>query len=291
MRRSRYEATLEACSLLSDLKILEDGDQTEIGEKGVNLSGGQKARVSLARAVYSRAGNVLLDDVLSAVDAHTAAHLFDKCLKGPLVAGRTVILVSHHVQLCAPGADRVVYLENGLVQFDGSADDYMQTTYYSKEQAEEDGQDEKTDKPAKLTNKNLERLLKPGGHSTTSSASNSELSSTDASDSESEPDGPVAPPRKLIDDESRAVGRVSGSVWTYYLKANGATLFWTLFAAIFLSAKGLEVAETYWMSLWSKSYDVSVDTAERKSVNYYLTVYAIISLANVIIDTARECFS
>lgn len=59
---------------MSDLVDLEDGDETEIGEKGINLSGGQKARVSLARAVYSRASLLLLDDVLSAVDAHTSAH-------------------------------------------------------------------------------------------------------------------------------------------------------------------------------------------------------------------------
>lgn len=65
----RYRQTLEACSLLTDLDILEDGDETEIGERGQNLSGGQKARISLARAVYSRASIVLLDDVLSAVDA------------------------------------------------------------------------------------------------------------------------------------------------------------------------------------------------------------------------------
>ncbi|OAX31449.1 hypothetical protein K503DRAFT_860742, partial [Rhizopogon vinicolor AM-OR11-026] len=85
----RYQTTLEICALISDLMILEDGDESEIGERGVNLSGGQKARVSLARAVYSRASILLLDDVLSAVDAHTAHHLYYKCIKGELMTGRT----------------------------------------------------------------------------------------------------------------------------------------------------------------------------------------------------------
>jgi len=75
----------------TDFDILEDGDQTEIGAKGVSLSGGQKARVALARAVYSYTQHVLLDDPLAAVDSHTAKHLVDKCLNGPLLKGRTVV--------------------------------------------------------------------------------------------------------------------------------------------------------------------------------------------------------
>lgn len=74
-----------------------------IGERGIGLSGGQKHRVSLARAVYSRAGVLLMDDVLSAVDAHTAHHIYTNCLLGPLLKGRTVLLVSHHAQLVLPG--------------------------------------------------------------------------------------------------------------------------------------------------------------------------------------------
>lgn len=73
---SRYRDTLYACALNKDLEILEDGDMTEIGEKGITLSGGQKARVSLARAVYSRAQNVLMDDVLSAVDGKSYTHIY-----------------------------------------------------------------------------------------------------------------------------------------------------------------------------------------------------------------------
>lgn len=108
----RYETVLEACSLQTDLQILEDGDDTEVGEKGLNLSGGQKARVSLARAVYSRAGVLFLDDVLSAVDAHTAHAIMENCMKGEVMQGRTVLLVSHHTALVSPAAAYIVALEN-----------------------------------------------------------------------------------------------------------------------------------------------------------------------------------
>ena len=73
-----YDAVLDACAIRPDLAVLVDGDETEIGEKGVTLSGGQRARISLARAVYSRADIVLFDDPLSAVDSHVAKHLFEQ---------------------------------------------------------------------------------------------------------------------------------------------------------------------------------------------------------------------
>lgn len=113
---TRYQKTPEACALINDRNIFEDGVESEISERGVNLSGGQRARVSLARAVYSRASILLLDDDLSTVDAHTAPLLPpppNECPKGELMKGRTTVLVSHHVQLCAPGAKYIVALENG----------------------------------------------------------------------------------------------------------------------------------------------------------------------------------
>ncbi|GFH15645.1 uncharacterized protein HaLaN_11906 [Haematococcus lacustris] len=92
-----YTSVLAACALGPDLEVLAAGDATEIGEKGVNLSGGQKHRVALARAAYSGADIYLLDDPLSAVDAHVGRHLFDMCLCG-LLAGSTRILVTHQLQ-------------------------------------------------------------------------------------------------------------------------------------------------------------------------------------------------
>jgi ABC-type multidrug transport system fused ATPase/permease subunit len=75
------------------LALFEAGDQTEVGEKGLTLSGGQKARITLARAIYSKAEIILLDDVLAALDVHTSSWIVKKCLNGDLVKGRTVIMV------------------------------------------------------------------------------------------------------------------------------------------------------------------------------------------------------
>lgn len=76
MDRERYKKAIQVCSLEKDLEVLEEGDQTEIGERGINLSGGQKQRIQLARAVYQHSDVYLLDDVFSAVDAHTGSEIF-----------------------------------------------------------------------------------------------------------------------------------------------------------------------------------------------------------------------
>uniref|UniRef100_A0A8C6P188 ABC-type glutathione-S-conjugate transporter n=1 Tax=Nothobranchius furzeri TaxID=105023 RepID=A0A8C6P188_NOTFU len=115
-----YQRVLEACALLPDLDILPAGDATEIGEKGLNLSGGQKQRVSLARAVYRKADVYLLDDPLSAVDAHVGQHIFDKVI-GPkgVLRGKTRVLVTHGTSFL-PQADLILVLVEGEITESGS---------------------------------------------------------------------------------------------------------------------------------------------------------------------------
>jgi ABC-type multidrug transport system fused ATPase/permease subunit len=110
---TRYKKVLEACALLPDMLNFKDGDLTLIGENGVGLSGGQKARVSLARAVYSQAKILLLDDPLSALDHQTADFIVRRCLSGPLLEDRTAILVTHRTELCLGIAKQAIQITNG----------------------------------------------------------------------------------------------------------------------------------------------------------------------------------
>ncbi|KAF8150440.1 P-loop containing nucleoside triphosphate hydrolase protein [Mycena galopus ATCC 62051] len=113
----RYNKVLDQCGLVKDLALFEWGDRTMVGERGLTLSGGQKARITLARCIYSRAQIILLDDPLSALDSHTATHIADKCLAGELVAGRTVLLVTHNVPLASRIAQSMVMLgSDGSIQ-------------------------------------------------------------------------------------------------------------------------------------------------------------------------------
>lgn len=118
---------LVACALERDLEILDNGDETLVGENGITLSGGQKQRISLARAVYSNSQHLLLDDCLSAVDSHTAKWIFSNCINGPLMKGRTCILVTHNTTLCVPLSDYVVLLDNGRVAIQGPSLDIIES--------------------------------------------------------------------------------------------------------------------------------------------------------------------
>ena len=114
----RYKLALEACALGPDLDMLPAGDMSEIGEKGINLSGGQRHRVALARALYANADVYLLDDPLSAVDAHVGNHLFERCICGAM-AGKTRVLVTHQTQF-ADSADMIYVMDDGMVTHSGT---------------------------------------------------------------------------------------------------------------------------------------------------------------------------
>ncbi|KAG8756217.1 hypothetical protein FRC12_010638 [Ceratobasidium sp. 428] len=275
LNQERYQGTLEACGLTPDLAIIEDGDQAEIGERGVNLSGGQKARVSLARAIYSRASVLLLDDVLSAVDAHTAAHLFEKCLRGPLARDRTIVLVSHQVQLILPGASYVVALDNGRVLFSGPQTQFADTsvaqsiTYSFKvEDAHNDNQppDELGEKQTDIEN------LNPVADSTKNPSEQAEQTARIQK-----------APRKLIEDEARAVGRVKKEIWTTYLTACGSYVYWTVFLSVMLGGAMAPALTNGWLRYWSGR---SGESNERGPL-WFITIYALINLGGMFMQTLR----
>ncbi|RUS27682.1 P-loop containing nucleoside triphosphate hydrolase protein, partial [Jimgerdemannia flammicorona] len=237
----RYLDVLDACALTKDLDIFEDGDETEIGEKGITLSGGQKQRVALARAVYSRAGVVVMDDVLSAVDAHTARHIYEKCLMGPLLAGqrRTQILVTHHVRLCISDAAYVVSIKNGKIGLSGTPGELRQSGVLSTILQEE------------------EVLAETERVDTTAASSSSSTSEAGTAAIEEQPKFILKrtnKPKKLVDDEARETGMVKARIYGIYSNIVGGLLFWILVCVVFVGTRLLEVSESWWLKLWSQSY-------------------------------------
>ncbi|GLJ18144.1 hypothetical protein SUGI_0320510 [Cryptomeria japonica] len=125
MDRTKYEKVLEACALKRDLEFFSHGDQTEIGERGINLSGGQKQRIQLARSMYQDADIYLLDDPFSALDAHTGTQLFNECLHG-ILKSKTIVYVTHQVEFL-PASDLILVMHDGEIVQVGSYDDLLQS--------------------------------------------------------------------------------------------------------------------------------------------------------------------
>ncbi|CAK9010916.1 unnamed protein product, partial [Durusdinium trenchii] len=143
-------AVLDACALRADLDVLPEGDQTSIGDRGINLSGGQKQRVALARAVYANPDIYILDDVLSALDSHVTTHICNNLLRGPLLAGKTVVLVTHSPK-AVPLATRVMCLEDKKVTFNGTYEEFKGSGAVSDDerQVSEKGKEEKKEEKGK----------------------------------------------------------------------------------------------------------------------------------------------
>ncbi|KAJ3317919.1 hypothetical protein HDU76_001008, partial [Blyttiomyces sp. JEL0837] len=156
---SRYKAVIKACALSRDLALLPDGDMSEIGEKGVNLSGGQSARVNLARTIYSDPDLILLDDPLAAVDSHVGRSILENCILG-LCKNKTVVLVTHQLHI-ASHADHVVLMEDGMIVEQGSFDMLMKNgkafAAMMAEHGGEHGEDEADDDMSKTDDKPLKK--------------------------------------------------------------------------------------------------------------------------------------
>ncbi|GAA5956181.1 hypothetical protein JCM21900_006830 [Sporobolomyces salmonicolor] len=263
--KERYEQVIEACALKTDLQMFDAGDETEIGERGISLSGGQKARVALARAVYSRAKTVLLDDPLSAVDSHTARHLYRKCLKGPLLEARTVVLVTHHISLCLGGSDYLVRISDGRIAMQGAVADLDKSEITSElvvedeeaANAEVEDDKEKEGKIGASDPKEVEhaaaKTLAPPPTDTPAESSTSTRAPSPALDASS---AAAKGTGKLVEEEARATGRVKWKVYALYLSAAG---LWTWFAIVGLifTGRAFRVADRWWFRLWGESYRAS----------------------------------
>jgi ABC-type multidrug transport system fused ATPase/permease subunit len=246
----RYEAVVEACALVQDLSVLPAGDMTEIGEKGVTLSGGQRARVALARALYSPATTILLDDPLAAVDMHTARHLVEKCLIGELMQGRTVILVTHHVSLCLPVANYLVEISGGKITKQGSVAELMARGSLLEVLKEQDAlvhgeEDIKVDDVKGNEADGIADDSERATPSTAEGASNKVIPSWRLSDAQL---------GKLVEEEARAEGQVSLKTYLTYARAAGYWT-WLLTLLLMLSLRLINIASQFYLSKWGEAYD------------------------------------
>ncbi|GLH14517.1 Multidrug resistance protein homolog 65 [Gryllus bimaculatus] len=260
---SKYKAVLEACCLEEDIKSFPGGDLIGVGEGGVTLSGGQKARVALARAVYQNKDVYFLDDIFSAVDNHVAQHLFRKCITG-LLRNKTRILCTHHVKYLM-FADKVVIMDNGAIKDQGKPQDVL------------------PDYDEFLSSSDYETFDSSPLKTLVESKSN-QMQEVNESD---------------FQEEEREVGTIDWSVYGAYWKAIGHFLAAFILLSIIFMQSSRNLTDL-WLSYWVShsgdnqphSNDDSVaprlyHSLDKSNVKYYLTVYGILACCNSVFTLFR----
>ena len=234
-----YRDVVEACALASDLDILPNHDQTEIGENGVNLSGGQKQRVGLARASYSLADIVLMDDPLSAVDAHVARHIFDNLI-GPngLLKNKTRILVTHNLGFLHK-CDRILLFHDGKIVDEGTLKELQENkSEYFEEMAQFVGEETETKEEEKTEEKVVQKKKETDG--------------------------------KLIKEEKTAEGRVSLRHYAFYLRSMNIWLFLVVLF-YFAASEAFKVGGNLVLADWTTYF-------EEETNLYYIGLYTLMAV-------------
>ncbi|GAV08511.1 hypothetical protein RvY_18193 [Ramazzottius varieornatus] len=268
-----YHKVLEACALQQDLQGLTHGSQTQIGEQGVTLSGGQKARIALARAVLQNKEVILLDDPLSAVDAQVANHIFDQCIL-KLLRGKTRLLVTHHLDFLQ-AADRILVMEQGKIVHNG---------------------------PPHLILPTLPSFQGPKrkaeGERTTETQTETETESDGETSGQS--DGPQVAKkgrerkrrskRQLVEEEQRDYGSLKASVYRQYWKAVGNLWAIAVLLSLFLMQASYNATD-WWLSYWVTHEQVTINPVSNQSQSdwrYYLQIYSYLGAGNSLLALLRS---
>ncbi|KAL6450086.1 BPT1 Bile pigment transporter 1 [Candida maltosa Xu316] len=270
-----YEKTIDACQLIPDLAILPDGDETQVGEKGVSLSGGQKARLALARAVYARADVYLMDDILSAVDSNVGKKIIEQVLcKTGLLGSKTIILSTNSISVLKY-SNNITLIERGHI---------VETTTYD---------DIHEDNHPKIY-----ELIKH--------FSNHDPTTDDDVDDVVETDRPVDarkasmasfhwdPLQRLLPnlrsgqtEETSQKGKVKWSVYLAYIKACSIPggIIWFI---LLIAATALSVGSNYWLKYWTEQNGNGQPAESKSEIWKFLTIYAALGIGAAFVTIARS---
>ncbi|RPB21336.1 hypothetical protein L211DRAFT_828268 [Terfezia boudieri ATCC MYA-4762] len=244
-----YRKVVYTCALQPDLDMLPDGDATEIGERGITMSGGQKQRINIARAIYFDAKIILMDDPLSAVDAHVGRHLFDEAICG-LLKGKCRILATHQLHVLER-CDRVIWMDAGTVKAIGTYEELMRSeegfrTLVGEYGGEKEEGEEKASKDTRGSEdiSDVNSLITPTTPTTPSEIS--EISSKIPS----RKNAPPEKPHKLMQAEERNTSSVSWKVYKAYILASGTFFSAPGIILLLLLSQGANLMTTLWLSYW-----------------------------------------
>lgn len=283
--KERYDKVIKACALKKDLQLLKDGDLTVIGDRGATLSGGQKARVNLARAVYQDADIYLLDDPLSAVDAEVSRHLFELCICQSL-HDKITILVTHQLQYLK-AASQILILKDGRMVEKGTYTDFLRSGVdFGSLLKKADEEPEQSPVPETPTLRK-----RTFSESSVWSQQSSKHSLKDGA-----PDGQETESVQVtVPEESRSEGKVGFKTYKNYFSAGA---HWTVILFLILlniAAQVTYILQDWWLSYWAneqRALNTTVngngDVTEKLDLNWYLGIYSGLTVATVLFGIARS---
>ncbi|XP_037656319.1 multidrug resistance-associated protein 4 isoform X4 [Choloepus didactylus] len=283
--KERYEKVIKACALKKDLQLLKDGDLTVIGDRGTTLSGGQKARVNLARAVYQDADIYLLDDPLSAVDAEVGRHLFELCICQTLHE-KITILVTHQLQYLK-AASQILILKDGEMVQKGTYTEFLKSGLdFGSLLRKENEEAEQSTIPGSPTLRNR----------TFSESSVWSQQSSRPSLKEGSPEDQVLENIQVtLSEESRSEGTVGLKAYKNYFSAGAHWFIIILLLLLNIATLVAYVLQDWWLSYWANeqsALNVTVNgkgnVTEKLDLNWYLGIYSGLTIATVLFGVARS---
>ncbi|KAI5206406.1 ABC multidrug transporter-like protein [Aureobasidium subglaciale] len=225
-----YDAVVDACALRPDLDMLPNGDLTEIGERGITVSGGQKQRLNIARAIYFNADIVLMDDPLSAVDAHVGRHIMDNAICG-LLRNKARVLATHQLHVLHR-CDRIIWVQDGMAYKIDTFDNLMATDAdFQKLMATTASEEKKEEAEEEVDGGEVEEEKKDVQKKT----------------------GGKKPAAALMQAEERAVKSVSFGIYKAYIKASGSLAVAPLILLTLILSQGANIATSLWLSWWTSN--------------------------------------
>ncbi|KAK5096599.1 ATP-binding cassette transporter yor1 [Lithohypha guttulata] len=243
-----YNNVIDACALRPDLAILPAGDLTEIGERGITLSGGQKQRLNIARAIYFDADIVLMDDPLSAVDAHVGRHIMDEAICG-IMKDKCRILATHQLHVLNR-CDRIIWMEEGHIQAIDTYDNLMANSESFQKLMASTSQEDETEKKEVIEVPEATKEDKRGKSKKKAQA--------------------------LMQVEERATKSVSWEVWGAYIGASGRGFLWPFIFIALVASQGANIATSLWLSYW-------VSNKFNAGRGFYIGIYAMLGVVQVIL--------
>ncbi|CAG9533665.1 unnamed protein product [Cercopithifilaria johnstoni] len=288
MKTSRYYKAITVCELTKDLEAMKAGDQTEIGERGVTISGGQKARISLARALFANCRIYLLDDIFASLDRQVADRIFKHAVK-EMLANKTVLMVTTDIQRLSK-CDRVCYMEGGEIKAVGTHDEllekceayalYCEHSIYSDEiKSMSETAEEQCDFGDDFVK--IDRPDKADEFAKTRTEVSDEFEASTSMMNLTKSDGQL-----VMDEENFGSSTMPWATYKRYIDAADGRWVWIVLLLAFVGNVAASIFSTAWLSQWLKyghsqqvvniSGEVRIELssiAESKYTSYYATIY------------------